>query len=239
MKIRNWKLALLALIFFSLFIFLGFWQISRANQKKILLQSYAERAQHSPLLANDLLSAQDHRFYQARLQGTFDNEHSFLLDNKIYQDMIGYELYTPFHAIGLKKPILIDRGFIAMGPNREILPEIKKIIGVVTISGMLNNPPTYVAFGAMAESATNTWPLRVEYINLNEISTLQKESYFPYVLTLTPKDPAAYAIEWQIVAMGPERHMGYALQWFAFATTLLILFVALNRKPGANPGTKK
>ena len=47
---------------------------------------------------------------------------------------------------------------------------------------------------------------------------------------MTPNHTAAYPIEWKIVSVGPERHGAYALQWFALALTLLILWVALNRR---------
>jgi len=235
MKIRNWKLAILALIVFCLFISLGFWQLSRAKQKRVLLHSYAARSQHTPLVAKELNQTNDLRFYQTKLVGVFDNTHTYLLDNKIFDEKIGYEVYTTFYAAGLFAPILVDRGFVPLGESRAKLPTIKPINQLVSITGMLNLPQTYVAYGTMVESQPVTWPLRVEYINLQEISALENKrlsrGYFPYILSLKPNDPNAYPIAWQITVMGPERHVGYALQWFAFALTLLILFVALNRSP--------
>ncbi|MNN94970.1 hypothetical protein D3C81_2137010 [compost metagenome] len=37
--------------------------------------------------------------------------------------------------------------------------------------------------------------------------------------------PASYLGDWPLVSMGPEKHLGYAVQWFALAATLLGLFV--------------
>lgn len=239
MKIRNWKLAILALVFFCIFVYLGCWQISRAHKKQALLDSYAARSLEKPLNANALSLSTKMRFHQVQLTGTFDNAHSFLLDNKIYDDKIGYELYTPFKVNGFGESLLVDRGFIPMPVNRDILPAIKPILGEVTITGMLNLPPTYVAFGKMIEMPKLVWPLRVEYIEIKEISSIQQRHYYPYILSITPNDPAAYEMKWQIVAMGPERHMGYALQWFAFAATLLVLFVSLNRRPEPASGLNK
>jgi surfeit locus 1 family protein len=229
MKIKNWKLALLALLFICLFTSLGIWQVSRANQKKILLKSFAERTQLKPLSANHLAKPNDWRFYRISLQGNFDNQHTFLLDNKIFHGKVGYEVYTAFKASGLSAPILIDRGFIPMSTNRKELPEIPAIFGPVTLVGMLNLPPTYVALGEIYETPHITWPLRVEFINLPKLSKLIGQPLYSYVVILAPSDPAAFSSEWQIVTMSPERHMGYAVQWFALALTLLILFVALNR----------
>ncbi|RDI42417.1 SURF1 family protein [Aquicella lusitana] len=231
-KIKNWKLALLAFVFFCLFCSLGTWQLSRANQKKILLKSFHERTLHAPFLAAHLNTAQDLRFYRTQLTGSFDNAHSILLDNKIFHGKVGYEVFTPFKADGIATPILIDRGFVPMGTNRKTLPPLTRIHGHVTLTGLINQPPAYVALGSMMESTTPVWPLRIEYINMDTLSTLLNQPLFPYIVTLAPTDAAAYAIEWQIVTMGPEKHQGYAVQWFALALTLLILFVALNRDRG-------
>lgn len=227
-KIKNWKLSLLALLFICLFISLGNWQLSRAKQKEALIASYQQRTQAPPLAQNALKSDQDLRFFSATLTGRFDNTHTFLLDNKTFRGKIGYEVYTPFIADNFKPAILIDRGFIPILTSRQQLPTIKPITGKLNIHGMINLPPTYVALGAIQESAEITWPLRVEFINPKELSNLLNKNIFNYVLVIDPNDPAAYGVEWQVVTMNPERHRGYALQWFAFAITLLILFVVLN-----------
>lgn len=162
------------------------------------------------------------------LHGRFDNQHSLLLDNKTFKGQVGYEVYTPFKAEGLNQVILVDRGFIPLGANRQILPNLRDVPGKVTIIGMLNLPPTYVTYGQLYD--VMHWPLRIEFVQLESLSQLLHVSLFPYVFCLTPEDPASYTNEWQIVIMSPERHRGYAVQWFALALTLLILFVALNRR---------
>lgn len=233
-KIVNWKLAIVALVFFCLFTGLGIWQLMRAQQKQILLKSFTERTEHTPFTAQHLNHAHDWRFYQVELEGYFDHQHTVLLDNKTHHGKVGYEVYTPFKAAGLDTHILVDRGFVPLGTSRSILPNIKTPNEKVTIRGMLNQPPSYVALGQMLAAAETKWPLLIEYIEINELAEFTKLSLFPYVLTLTPDDQAAYEVEWRAVTTGPERHQGYAFQWFALALTLLILFVALNRNRKRN-----
>lgn len=227
--IKNWKLSLLAIIFICLFTSLGFWQLSRADQKKLLLKSFAERTTHT-LTAKEMNQFGDWRFYQVQLEGVFDNMHTILLDNKIYQGKVGYEVFTPFKASSIPVPILVDRGFIPIGQRRENLPKIRVITGKVTLNGMLNLPPTYVSLGKINESSTLTWPLRVEYINFSELSRFFMYPLYRYILNISPTHPASYEVKWQIVTMPPEKHIGYAVQWFALAFTLLILSLALNRR---------
>lgn len=229
-KIKNWKLTALACVFICLFIALGVWQLSRAQQKKLLIQSFSQRTQFAPLKAQDLHLPQDQRFYRITLEGYFDNPHTLLLDNKIFHGKVGYEVFTPFKAKGINQAILIDRGFIPIVRNRNEVPKIQSIQGNQFITGMLNLTPTYVALGEITESSQTHFPLKVEYLNLDELKPLLGYSLFPYLVSLAPDDERAYAIEWQIVTMSPEKHMGYAVQWFALAITLLILSVALNRE---------
>lgn len=228
--IKNYKLALLALILFCAFVGLGNWQLNRAQEKRNLLAAFASRTLQPPYAASSLKDDQDLRYYRASLRGTFDNAHTFLLDNKTYQGQVGYEVYTPFIVQGLSKAILIDRGFIPLvNHRRDNLPQIKSDTSQMTLLGMLNTPPTYFAFGKMLETQAMQNPLRVQYINLGELTKQLPYPLFAYILTISPQSPMAYATEWRaIITMSPEKHTGYAVQWFALALTLLILFVALN-----------
>lgn len=220
---------LLALVTIGFLIRLGFWQLSRADQKKRMLATYHTRTISPPLTTTNLSQPGDWQYYRTTLTGHFDNQHSLLLDNKIFKGQVGYEVFTPFLATGIALPILIDRGFIPLTTSRNKLPTIRDITGTTTITGMVNLPPGYVKFGQIKSDNAETWPVRIEYLNLQEVRSILHATVYPYIVSLAPNDPAAYPIEWQIVAMGPERHQGYALQWFALALTLLILSVALNR----------
>lgn len=228
-KIKNWKLTLLGLAFVGLFTGLGCWQLSRAHDKQNLINSYSSRIHDSPYTGEDLNSLKDWRFYRVQLTGYFDNQHAILLDNKTYRGKVGYDIYVPFHARGLSQAILVNRGFLPLGASRRELPMISPIKGPTTIIGMINLPPLYVSLGHMSEHLTPSWPLRVQFINLPQLATLLNDKLFPYVVNLDPKDPRAYASEWKITTLSPDKHLGYAVQWFALAGTLLILSLALNR----------
>lgn len=228
-KIKNWPLACLALLLFCILMSLGFWQLARAKQKKLLLASFSARSLNPPLHAPDIVSNHDLRFYRVSLEGTFDNSHSFLLDNKIFHGQVGYEIYTPLRLNDSTLHILVDRGFIPEGTDRRILPLIQGSSNLVKVNGMLNLPPSYFSWGQMVDTHSLTWPLRVEFIQLATLEKILHYPLLPYVLNINPNHPAAYPIEWQVVSMGPERHLAYAVQWFALALTLLILFVILNR----------
>jgi surfeit locus 1 family protein len=56
------------------------------------------------------------------------------------------------------------------------------------------------------------------------------------ILLLDAGVPDGFERRWRpALGFGPERHLGYALQWFAFALLTVVLFIALNlRRVGAD-----
>lgn len=230
LTIKNWKLALVSLLLFSLFAYLGYWQLARAHAKEQLITLFKAQMTNTPLSNTTLAGASNPRFRRVQLTGFYDNQHIILLDNKTAHRQIGYEIYTLFYVKHSKQPLLIDRGFIAMPGDRQHLPVIKPVLGEQKLLGLLDTPPRYVALGAMRETESTLSPMRVEYIDLNELSELLHIAIYPYIVRLTPTELGNTVNEREFFTILPERHRGYAIQWFALAGTLLILFVVLNCK---------
>ncbi len=102
-----------------------------------------------------------------------------------------------------------------MGSNRQQLPVIREATGSHTITGMLNRAPAYVAFGKITEATEAYLAIRLEFININEINKLlgtQQAPFFPYVIMLDPKDPAAYDTEWENCRNWPRTTHGICVQ---------------------------
>ncbi|HVE44325.1 MAG TPA: SURF1 family protein [Gammaproteobacteria bacterium] len=229
-KVKNWKLMFLGVLCICGFMKLGYWQLARAQEKEILLANFAKRTEAPPLNVQTLNNISEKRYYRITLTGRFDNQHILLLDNKTFHSQVGYEIYTLFYATGISTPILIDRGFIPIGISRQQLPTLRPITNPVTLTGLLDLPPTYFTLGHTHESFPLHWPLRVAFIDLPQLTTTLHTPLFPYILRIDPKNPAAYPLEWQqVTTVSSVRHRAYALQWFAFALTLLILCIVLNR----------
>jgi surfeit locus 1 family protein len=56
------------------------------------------------------------------------------------------------------------------------------------------------------------------------------------IVLLDPEQPDGFVRAWQPSVFPPERHLSYAVTWFALAATVVVLFVALNLRqaPGAS-----
>lgn len=216
---------LLVLVFSSM----GVWQYHRAEQKRLLIQAYSERPQQQPVIFNHLFDVnRDSRFYAIHLTGHFDNQHQIFLDNKTMDGQVGYEVYTPFLVAGTTKAVLIDRGWVPADRDRRILPSLQPTQALVSIKGVVNTPPSYFSLGSIADDQKKAFPLRVQYINLKELTPLMELHLAPYVVWLDPADAHGFKRQWKVTFMGPEKHLLYTVQWFAFAISLLVIFVVLN-----------
>ncbi len=200
---------------------LGVWQLMREQQKIALQNQAATASLQAPLDSQALLrqeSTRDKRYLPVKLQGTFLNEFSILLDNKIKNGQVGYHLITPF-ALSNQEWLLIDRGFIPLGPKRSQLPAIPAIIGEVTIEGYLDFSYRNRFLSNPLETQTIQWPLRMQYLDLQLLGELWHKKVFPMLVVLGSKGQTSQT--W----LSPQKHRGYAVQWFSLALTLLLFYV--------------
>jgi len=224
----RWSLTLLTLLFLALFISLGFWQLSRAKEKQLLQHSYDSRLTQPPIALQQLPQNSDLRFYRTIVTGEYDNAHSLLLDNKIHDHQIGYEVITPFIINNEPRILLINRGWIPAGEHRNQLPIIPAVLGEQTLTGQIYIPAGKpFTLGNPLES-TPHWPPRLEALEIPIVAKLLNKTAFPFVILLSPEQKEGFVRAWQPVNMPAHKNIGYAVQWFTFALVLLIIFVALN-----------
>ncbi|MEM7281577.1 MAG: SURF1 family protein, partial [Pseudomonadota bacterium] len=51
--------------------------------------------------------------------------------------------------------------------------------------------------------------------------------------------PSTYQVKQQLVKFGPERHIGYAVQWFSLTLALFVIFIVVNTKKVASESRPK
>lgn len=227
--------SLLALFFFSLFISLGVWQLHRAEYKRTLYADFLKRnaapAVNIEEIYRDINEKEKILWRQVKATGTFNEDTQILLDNQVERDEAGYYVYTAFKPEGIADWILVNRGWIATGADRSLIPELIKTNSLVNINGVIKDLPRTGLL--LKESLPETLAkdvIRVQKLDLTEIEKLLNIKLMPVILRLEPESSYGYVREWHIPGSGEEMHLGYAFQWFAFATTLLIIYLVVNVK---------
>ncbi|MCK4743441.1 MAG: SURF1 family protein [Sulfuriflexus sp.] len=223
---------LISLVVFLVLMSLGLWQLNRAELKIETQQALISNLKQLEL---DLLTPLDengkYRFRHARLQGHFDVEHQYLLDNRVEKGRPGFLVITPFVYAVDEAVILVNRGWLPLGKTREDLPSIEVVNTPRIIRGILADLPGKLpSFGINTAVLGGSWPRVIRDVEIEQISLDLGYNVPPYLLHLAQENSAAYTQNWQPVASGPEKNQSYAIQWFSMALVILILFIGLNSR---------
>jgi surfeit locus 1 family protein len=227
---------LAALFFFVLTMWLGNWQSERAESKRALQAQYDAATQDSPIHVGPVLLTRDHLLYRKlEVQGVFDDAHTILLDNRVYDGVAGYHVLTPLEIDGSQLAILVNRGWVAAGRSREQLPVIPVPRGQVKLEGMAVDPHSRYLELAHTVPHGRVWQ-NLDFARYAAVSRLTLQ---PVLLLQTSAQPDGLQRNWPRPDTGVSMHLGYAFQWYSLAATLAVLWLVMNvkrdRKNDASP----
>ena len=214
--------SLVVLLLLPLLLSLGAWQLQRADEKSALLDRQEARRQAPAQAIGELEQSADLAFRRVLLRGYFDAEHSLLLDNRTRDGRVGVELLQPFYDQPSGLWLLLNRGWLPW-PDRRTPVAFSTPSGALQLQAWIYVAPGET-FQLQADQPGNSWPQLLTRIDTYGLWQQLGRAGWPYELRLLP-GPAAYQAQWAVVAMGPEKHLGYAVQWFAMALALACLFI--------------
>ncbi len=222
----NWKIWTLVGLLMPLLLGLGVWQLQRAQEKEQALASFETQLQ-KPAIDWPSKGQQDLALYAlVKTQGRYIGV-DWLLDNQINEGRFGYRVFTPFCADD--QCLLVDRGWVPGDLDRSRLPELRRAEGIVSIEGRIDQLYDNPMIGR--EELQLSTPFRVQQIHLGDIQSRLPKPLSGRILRLAPEQPGIYTPVWKPVIMGPEKHYGYAVQWFCMAAVLLGLALWLQCRP--------
>lgn len=215
------------ILLLPLLLRLGFWQLDRAVEKQGLMASFVERQALPPASLSQLLALEhgERAYRRVTLEGHFQSEPIFLLDNQIQFGKVGYNV---LQALLVERDahvhyFIINRGWLAGSPDRS-LPTIDTPKSPIKLTASL-----YVPAGAPVLLTEDRWeegPIRViQSVDIDKIALALDVDTYPYQLRIEPGEPGALSVDWQIASTSPEKHRGYAVQWFAMSLALLLLWL--------------
>jgi len=217
---------------------LGIWQLQRADYKQGLQDIYEQRSAAAPVGLSEFSTDQHVVYLQVRLQGRFDNDHHFFLDNRVLNGRAGYEVISPFRlrpAITNKSGevfelIWVNRGWIPMLASRKELPSVSSVNQLVALNGQLVNPSDTFVLADLPLGGK--WPevlQRIDLVQMSEqLSSTQIEQeplkVAPYLFRVEENQAGSFQVNWQAVNTSPQKSLGYAVQWFLMALVLTGLY---------------
>ena len=221
-------LATLALL--PLLLRLGFWQLDRAQQKRALQADYDVRIAIGPVsLGGQTWSVEEARFRRIEVKGHYDRAYQILLDNRVYKGAVGYHVITPLHITGSRYRVLVNRGWVPVGRDRQHLPVIDTPVDELTVTGVAMVPGEYHFTLADPGPVTGDWPTVWQNLELPRYGEAVPFPVQPVILLLDAGSPAAgFVREWARPDAGIAIHESYAFQWFSLAVALLGVYLLVN-----------
>ena len=227
---RRLPLLALGLLLSAGLAWLGAWQLQRARQKEALLADV--QAVLADRRARPLVDAPASGYAWVSATGRFLSAPVRMLVNQRRGRAVGGRVVLPFQP-DAGPPLLVDLGWLPLPADRR-LPEPELPSGRHAVSGLLAPPPAAgLALGADHAAQGPRWLLT--RVDIPALSAATGLALAPRVLRLDPALPMGFTRDLEILpnTLPPERHRGYALQWFGLSATLLALslFLALRPRP--------
>jgi surfeit locus 1 family protein len=220
---------LVYLCLLPLLIALGIWQLGRSEEKRVFLEQQGQELASSEIIQLSKASEDNLdrlRYKKVQATGHYDQAHQFLIDNQISAGKAGYFVLTPFVLQGEAKAVLVNRGWVPLNQQRSNLPDLQIGSEQTQVTGRINQFPSVGIKLAGAEIPTEGWPSVVQVVDSSVLAKKLGYSIFPFQIELDKDQPEGFKREWQTTTMMlPEQHTAYAIQWFALALTLTILFI--------------
>lgn len=216
-----------AIIFLIVFIELGKWQLSRADEKSARFEQLEQFAKEPAVtLPGTLVKLEAFQYREVEVQGEYLSDHTIYLDNKTHQGRAGYHIITPFKISNSSLHVAINRGWIATGDDRSILPQVREVKGELVVSGTVMSPEIRTWQLSDRVTTGQVWG-NFDLQRYQETTGLKMQ---PIMVLQKSKIEDGLIRDWDKPESGAAKNLGYAVQWFLLAATVIIIFLVLNAK---------
>jgi surfeit locus 1 family protein len=207
---------------------LGTWQMQRLHWKNDIIVALekdyaaleANRASLIPPARLQELSKEEQPLAIGKLRGSFIREDAILLGPRTESGRAGYHLLMPMRLD--EKIILINTGWVDaiwkddLAGRLVFIPQEQ-----VTVTGVLRKPD-WSSFASKNSPANDAW-FRADVEEIAQVKDL--ENVYPFILYANGTTPPLHDVtpidqHW----LPRNKHLQYALFWYAMALTLLIVF---------------
>ncbi len=208
----------LAVVAAALFVRLGFWQLSRRQQRlarnALVADRYAAPATDVASLSRDTAAS---RFRRARATGTLDYDHELTFATRSYKGSPGVYFLTPLKLRGSDTAVLVNRGWV-YSPDGSTVDHAKWREADSTFVGYVDELPS--SGGA---TFTNK-PTVIARLSYDVVAKALPYPVFPFYLVALGDSANApdKVARLSLPPLDAGPHLSYAVQWFCFAAIALV-----------------
>jgi surfeit locus 1 family protein len=223
---------LATLLLLPLLINLGLWQSNKADQKQAMQDIYDKRGESALVqIGAEPVNVESMRFKRVIARGRYDTAYQILLDNQIYNGQAGYHVITPLHIGGSTMRILVNRGWVPTGSDRNNLPVIDTPQSEVEVTGYAHDPSGKYLELSHPDDAQTNWQVVWQNLDINRYKNAAPFPIQPISILLDPTSSAGgYVRDWPKPDARIDVNRGYAIQWYLMSIALFVIYIVTNIK---------
>lgn len=191
---------------------LGNWQLRRAEEKREIGARIERFADGAPRALDSARDAQPEPWSRLVVRGQWLPDAAMYLDNRVLDRRPGYHLLMPLELAD-GSVVLVNRGWVAAGRDRAVLPAVETPAGPVEVSGRVVVPERDPF--SLADQARDGH--RWQFVDLDAYRAWSGLAAGDWVLQQDSDAADALVRRWTDPDLGEDTHRGYALQWFSLA----------------------
>lgn len=219
---------LIAFICVVILLKLGFWQLSRADEKRNIEQALIAK---QTVVHADLLSAlnaeTDSNYKTVNVSGSLDSERLLYWDNRVVGGKPGYEVLAVLRTDA--GYVLVNFGWVEDKSFRQSIPEVRLPKELTDVLGTLYSPLNNVLV-TEPEDLTPDWPKRIQQPDFSTVESLLEIPLLSTLVYVQNSKDYGLINNFRPVTMSPKKHVGYAIQWFSLALACLIIYLLALKK---------
>ena len=240
MKLRHLLAAVFVIGMSAVCVRLGFWQLARLGEKQAMNVALRGALAQPPVRINaspaDVAAVRGRR---VEVAGVYDERRQFLLSGRANAGSPGVSVVTPLVSQDGTHAVLIERGWLYSDDAARAHPERYPERGARTVIGVAEpllagrgGPPLL----AVRSDSAALWSTR--WLDGDSIAARVPYALAGfYVKQLPAADVPPMPVRRVPAPYDEAMHLGYAIQWFVFATILsvgsLVLVWSRRRRAGA------
>ena len=213
---------------------LSYWQVQRA-EAKVLQLAHIERLQNQGVMqwshVQTLPVAWNKTGIKVTFTGRIADPSYWLLDNQIYQGQVGYDVLVLFTPTGSQFPVIVNLGWVKAPLTRQQLPTVNLPEQPIEMTVQLKQGELSGFTLENSDAAmTDGWPKRIQNIDLDVFAKQTGEILADYIGYRQGAGDELGIPHYQAVVMSPQKHYGYAVQWFLIGLACVGVAVFASKK---------
>ncbi|HTK01786.1 MAG TPA: SURF1 family protein [Bordetella sp.] len=219
---------------------LGRWQLRRADERRAILAAIESGRHQAPLVLTAATPTDDLRPWRpVSVQGRWRADMTVRLDNRNQDGRPGYWIATPLVLEdGSRTAVLVLRGWLPRtlpGEPPAATPPLPDDVRTVTGELVQRVPRLFELWnpgGVSSDALPASWPApggtpTVQNLDLDAYAKATGLHLLPTVVEQHASSGDGLVREWPQPSVDYNQNLGYAMQWFAFASIAGIAFVVV------------